>query len=225
MATSIPVISQAEVLKLFVEPLLFLRERLPGEINGQSVMNDFFFPSRDFPSLLLARIYMEQGKIAEAKSMLTGIVNSGRYQLGDLIYQLSASGTNRNVQFEQVSDICFSYTEVLLNLAECESRLGNSAQAENYLNQVMTANIGSPAYSSNASLSSSAFTTRTSDEFINRLANVWQSELRGTGTYFAFLKRNNIAVSTLNIPIWRQVFPVPMREIFVNPSMSQNEGY
>lgn len=225
IVTSIPVISQAEVLKLFVEPLLFLRERLPGEINGQSVMNDFFFPSRDFPSLLLARIYMEQGKIAEAKSMLTGIVNSGRYQLGDLIYQLPASGTNRNVQFEQVSDICFSYTEVLLNLAECESRLGNSAQAENYLNQVMTANIGSPAYPANVSPTSSAFTTRTSDEFINRLANVWQSELRGTGTYFAFLKRNNIAVSTLNIPIWRQVFPVPMREIFVNPSMSQNEGY
>lgn len=225
IVTSIPAISQAEVLKLFVEPLLFLRERLPGEINGQSVMNDFFFPSRDFPSLLLARIYMEQGKIAEAKSMLTGIVNSGRYQLGDLIYQLPASGTNRNVQFEQVSDICFSYTEVLLNLAECESRLGNSAQAENYLNQVMTANIGSPAYSSNASLSSSAFTTRTSDEFIHRLANVWQSELRGTGTYFAFLKRNNIAVSTLNIPVWRQVFPVPMREILMNPSMSQNEGY
>ena len=225
IVTSIPVISQAEVLKLFVEPLLFLRERLPGEINGQSVMNDFFFPSRDFPSLLLARIYMEQGKIAEAKSMLTGIVNSGRYQLGDLIYQLPASGTNRNVQFEQVSDICFSYTEVLLNLAECESRLGNSAQAENYLNQVMTANIGSPAYPANVSPTSSAFTARTSDEFIHRLANVWQSELRGTGTYFAFLKRNNIAVSTLNIPIWRQVFPVPMREIFVNPSMSQNEGY
>lgn len=225
IVTSIPAISQAEVLKLFVEPLLFLRERLPGEINGQSVMNDFFFLSRDFPSLLLARIYMEQGKIAEAKSMLTGIVNSGRYQLGDLIYQLPASGTNRNVQFEQVSDICFSYTEVLLNLAECESRLGNSAQAENYLNQVMTANIGSPAYPANVSPTSSAFTARTSDEFIHRLANVWQSELRGTGTYFAFLKRNNIAVSTLNISVWRQVFPVPMREILVNPSMSQNEGY
>ncbi len=225
IVTSIPAISQAEVLKLFVEPLLFLRERLPGEINGQSVMNDFFFPFRDFPSLLLARIYMEQGKIAEAKSMLTGIVNSGRYQLGDLIYQLPASGTNRNVQFEQVSDICFSYTEVLLSLAECESRLGDSAQAENYLNQVMTANIGSPAYPANVSPTSSAFTARTSDEFIHRLANVWQSELRGTGTYFAFLKRNNIAVSTLNIPVWRQVFPVPMREILVNPSMSQNEGY
>lgn len=41
IVTSIPAISQAEVLKLFVEPLLFLRERLPGEINGQSVMNDF----------------------------------------------------------------------------------------------------------------------------------------------------------------------------------------
>lgn len=218
--TSMPAISQAEVLKLFVEPLLFLRERLPGEISGQSAINDCFFPSRDFPALLLARIYMEQGKFAEAKSMLTGIVNSGRYQLGDLIYQFPVSDMYSDIQL-----ICFSYTEVVLNLAECESRLGNSAQAENYLNQVITANIGSPAYSSNVSLSSSAFTTRTSDEFINRLANVWQSELRGTGTYFAFLKRNNIAVSTLNIPVWRQVFPVPMREIFVNPSMSQNEGY
>lgn len=218
--TSMPAISQAEVLKLFVEPLLFLRERLPGEISGQSAINDCFFPSRDFPALLLARIYMEQGKFAEAKSMLTGIVNSGRYQLGDLIYQFPVSNMYSDIQL-----ICFSYTEVVLNLAECESRLGNSAQAENYLNQVITANIGSPAYSSNVSLSSSAFTTRTSDEFIKRLANVWQSELRGTGTYFAFLKRNNIAVSTLNIPVWRQVFPVPMREILVNPSMSQNEGY
>lgn len=218
--TSMPAISQAEVLKLFVEPLLFLRERLPGEISGQSAINDCFFPSRDFPALLLARIYMEQGKFAEAKSMLTGIVNSGRYQLGDLIYQFPVSDMYSDIQL-----ICFSYTEVVLNLAECESRLGNSAQAENYLNQVMTANIGSPAYPANVSPTSSAFTTRTSDEFINRLANVWQSELRGTGTYFAFLKRNNIAVSTLNIPIWRQVFPVPMREIFVNPSMSQNEGY
>lgn len=218
--TSMPAISQAEVLKLFVEPLLFLRERLPGEISGQSAINDCIFPSRDFPALLLARIYMEQGKFAEAKSMLTGIVNSGRYQLGDLIYQFPVSDMYSDIQL-----ICFSYTEVVLNLAECESRLGNSAQAENYLNQVITANIGSPAYSSNVSLSSSAFTTRTSDEFIKRLANVWQSELRGTGTYFAFLKRNNIAVSTLNIPVWRQVFPVPMREILVNPSMSQNEGY
>ena len=157
--------------------------------------------------------------------MLWNPDSCGRYQLGDLIYQLPASDTNRNAQFEQVSDICFSYTEVLLSLAECESRLGNFAQAENYLNQVMTANIGSPAYPSNVSLSSSVFTTRTSDEFIHRLANVWQSELRGTGTYFAFLKRNNIAVDILNIPVWRQVFPVPMRELLVNPSMSQNEGY
>lgn len=124
--TSMPAISQAEVLKLFVEPLLFLRERLPGEISGQSAINDCFFPSRDFPALLLARIYMEQGKFAEAKSMLTGIVNSGRYQLGDLIYQFPVSDMYSDIQL-----ICFSYTEVVLNLAECESRLGNSAQAEN----------------------------------------------------------------------------------------------
>ena len=131
---------------------------------------------------------MEQGKIAEAKSMLTGNCKQWQISIGRFNLSIIRFGTNRNVQFEQVSDICFSYTEVLLNLAECESRLGNSAQAENYLNQVMTANIGSPAYSSNASLSSSAFTTRTSDEFINRLANVWQSELKRDRYLFCFPK-------------------------------------
>ena len=61
--TSMPAISQAEVLKLFVEPLLFLRERLPGEISGQSAINDCFFPSRDFPALLFGPYIYGTGKI------------------------------------------------------------------------------------------------------------------------------------------------------------------
>ena len=58
--TGMPATLKAELLKLFVEPLLRSRDYLPGEKVAQTTVNDCFFPSRDLPSLLLARIYMEQ---------------------------------------------------------------------------------------------------------------------------------------------------------------------
>lgn len=218
---TVPAISKAEVLKRFVEPLSLAIDYLPAKKITQEKIDDIFFPSRDFPALLLARICMEQGEYAKAESLLAEVVNSGRYRLGDLVYQLPAPAQNTTVDAEMVSKICFSYSEVLLTLAECDSRLGKSAQAEEYLNSVVSANIGSPAYSSNVS----AIIGGSDGSFIGRLANAWQSQLRGTGTYFAFLKRNNLAESYLNIPSWRLVFPIPLSEIHKDPNMSQNDGY
>lgn len=218
---TVPAISKAEVLKRFVEPLSLAIDYLPAKKITQEKADDIFFPSRDFPVLLLARICMEQGEYAMAESLLAEVVNSGRYQLGDLVYQLPAPAQDITVDAEMVSKICFSFTEVLLTLAECESRLGKSAQAEEYLNKVVSANVGSPVYSSNVS----AVTGGSDGSFIGRLANAWQSQLRGTGTYFAFLKRNNLAESYLNIPSWRLVFPIPLGEIQKDPNMSQNDGY
>lgn len=219
--STVPIISKAEVLKLFVEPLSLAIDYLPAKKITQEKIDDIFFPSRDFPALLLARICMEQGEYAKAESLLSEVVNSGRYRLGDLVYQLPAPDQNTKVDAEMVSKICFSYTEVLLTLAECDSRLGKSAQAEEYLNSVVSANIGSPAYSSNEY----SVAGRSDNSFIDRLANAWQSQLRGTGTYFAFLKRNNLAESYLNIPSWRLVFPIPLSELYKDPNMSQNDGY
>lgn len=218
--TGMPATLKAELLKLFVEPLLRSRDYLPGEKVTQTTVNDCFFPSRDLPSLLLARIYMEQGDWSKAKSMLAEVTNSGRYQLGDLVYQLPAFQASSGNQNDMVANICFSYTEVLLNLAECEFRLGSSTQAEEYLNKVIVANIGSPAYSSEK-LSAA----KSGDGFMERLANTWQSQLKGTGTYFAFLKRNGIAEKFLDVPAWRLKFPIPQRELDMNRYMSQNEGY
>jgi hypothetical protein len=113
-------------LKLFVEPLLRSRDYLPGEKVTQTTVNDCFFPSRDLPSLLLARIYMEQGDWSKAKSMLAEVTNSGRYQLGDLVYQLPAFQASSGNQNDMVANICFSYTEVLLNLAEAALEVGDN---------------------------------------------------------------------------------------------------
>lgn len=222
---SAPAMYKDELLKHFIAPLVQAREYLPAEKRGQTMAEDLFFVSKDMPSLLLARIYVEQRKYNEAKDLLVEIVNSARYQIGDLIYQLPASiASNFPVQQEPyVQNICFSYTEALLLLAECEQRLGNLARAEEYLNQVATANIGSPAY--NSAVFSTTGGTRAADDFTNRLADVWQAQLKGTGTYFAFLKRSGIAETRLNVPAWRLVFPIPMDEINTNPQLNQNEGY
>lgn len=217
--------SKGELLQHFTPSLLLLREYLPAEKSALATADDYFFPSRDFPSLLLARIYVEQNKYAEAKALLTEIVNSGKYKLGDMIYVMpnpNGTRTPRGVQsFEYVSDICFSYVEVMLMLSECEKRLGNIARAEEYLNTVVIANVGTPAYPSNVELAK----TRSTDDFINRLADVWQIQLKGTGTYFAFMKRNGIAEERLNVPAWRLLFPIPMDEINTSPVVKQNPGY
>lgn len=220
-----PAMSKGELLQHFTPSLLLLREYLPAEKSALATADDYFFPSRDFPSLLLARIYVEQNKYAEAKALLTEIVNSGKYKLGDMIYVMpnpNGTRTPRGVQsFEYVSDICFSYVEVMLMLSECEKRLGNIARAEEYLNTVVIANVGTPAYPSNVELAK----TRSTDDFINRLADVWQIQLKGTGTYFAFMKRNGIAEERLNVPAWRLLFPIPMDEINTSPVVKQNPGY
>ena len=224
-AISAPAMYKDELLKHFIAPLVQAREYLPAEKQEQIMADDFFFVSKDLSSLLLARIYVEQRKYNEAKDLLAEIVNSGRYRLGDLIYQLPAAiASDFPVQQEPyVQNNCFSYTEALLLFAECEQHLGNLARAEEYLNQVATANIGSPAYTS--TVFSAAGGTRATDDFTNRLADVWQVQLKGTGTYFAFLKRSGIAETRLNVPAWRLVFPIPMDEINTNPQLSQNEGY
>ncbi|WP_300699661.1 tetratricopeptide repeat protein [Bacteroides sp.] len=131
--------------------MLLLREYLPAEKSALKTADDYFFPSRDVPSLFLARNYVEQNQYAKAKDLLTEIVNSGRYKLDDMVYGMPEPKpqTTRAAQsFESVSNICFSYVEVMLMLSECEYRLGNSARAEEYLNTVVAANVGTPAYSS-----------------------------------------------------------------------------
>jgi hypothetical protein len=54
---------------------------------------------------------------------------------------------------------------------------------------------------------------------------LWQNELKGTGTYFAFLKRNNLAEEVLNISAYKQLLPIPQNELQKNRYMTQNPGY
>lgn len=61
--------------------------------------------------------------------------------------------------------------------------------------------------------------------FIESLRSVWQSELKGFGSYFSFLRRNNLAVEQLNIKDYQQLLPIPLQEIEANQNLIQNPGW
>ena len=95
--------------------------------------------------------------------------------------------------------------------AECAYRLGDNSDALNYFN-ITAESRGSATISS-------------TEDFISEMLSLWQTELKGTGTYFAFLKRNNLAESVLNIPAYRTLLPFPQQELNMNPNLAQNPGY
>ena len=95
--------------------------------------------------------------------------------------------------------------------AECAYRLGNNSEAVNYYNKV--------AGSRGAAIISST------TDFMSAMLSLWENELKGTGTYFAFLKRNNLAEEVLNIPVYKQLLPIPWQELAKNPNIMQNPGY
>jgi hypothetical protein len=70
-----------------------------------------------------------------------------------------------------------------------------------------------------------AATISSTTDFMSAMLSLWQNELKGTGTYFAFLKRNHLAEEVLNIPAYKQLLPIPQQQVDANPYIEQNPGY
>lgn len=188
-----------QLFELYKEPLKICISYLKDKkINSELSVDNKFFPSRDLPLLLLARIYMTEGEYLKAKDILVKTVASNKYQVKDIIYVFD--NTEPSSSPEIIESCVYPYAEVLLNLAECEYKLGNKSKAEAYLSIVANVNNG--------------------NSFISELTAAWKNQLKGTGTYFAFLKRNNLAESTLNIPAYKTLLPFPGSEDLI-----QNPGY
>lgn len=102
-----------------------------------------------------------------------------------------------------------TYTEVLLSAAECAKKLDDESKANSYLNGVLREKGITP-----------------SGNFDSDIKKVWREELKGTGTYFSFLKRNELALSELGFDStnWL-VLPLPAYEMSTCPNLRQNPGY
>lgn len=219
--------SQEDILSKLVESMMSIIDNLQDTKTGYiSSADDLALPSKDLARMVLADIYMYQGNYGAAKTLLEEIVKGGKYALvaeqsglgencSEIIWSMptsnSGGGTTRAAAIDYNSPyiIIKTYADVLLSLAECESKLGNDSKAKEYLNQVITAK--------------GMETTAT--DVIPAISEVRSKIQIDFGGYFAFLKRTGLAKSTLGLEDYQLLFPIPQNEIYNNPYMTQNPGY
>ena len=223
----IPRSSQEDILSKLVENMMSIIDNLQDTKAGYiSSEDDLALPSKDLARLVLADIYMYQGNYGAAKTLLEEIVKGGKYSLvstqsglgennSEVLWSMptsnSGGGTTRAIDIDYNSPytIIKTYADVLLSLAECESKLGNDSKAKEYLNQVIV----------------SKDMDVTSTDVILAISEVRSKIQIDFGGYFAFLKRTGLAKSTLGLEDYQLLFPIPQDEIYRNPSMTQNPGY
>jgi len=223
---SIPRTSANEILTHLITDLTSAMEKL-SDVKAEYISdaNGIAMPPKDLARVILADIYMYQGEYAEAKALLNEIVNANRYSLvtsvndlgidcSEIIWSMPSSGQTRaraNRATIVLNDNCIvkTYADVLLSLAECESKLGNNTKANEYLNQVKSAKG----------------IETTSTDVLPAISEVRSKIQIDFGGYFAFLKRTGLAQSTLGLEEYQLLFPIPQSELDMNPAMTQNPGY
>ncbi|MCW1735106.1 RagB/SusD family nutrient uptake outer membrane protein [Anaerorudis cellulosivorans] len=187
--------------------------------------SSYLFYSNTVPKTILAKMYMYLGKYDKAYPLLTQIIQSGKYTLSnsrtnalsltskEIIYAFKQDPQSDYSRYIESTDIVptLLYSEVVMLAAECAYRLGNNGKAVNYYNKMAE--------------SRGAATISSTTDFMSAMLSLWKNELKGTGTYFAFLKRNNLAEEVLNIPAYKQLLPIPESELMRNPYLVQNPEY
>ena len=225
---NIPRTSVEEIFSKLTTNLTSVMDRLSDVKAGYfNNLDGIATPPRDLARVILADIYMFQGKYAEAKALLYEIVSSHRYSLVSNLYNLepdcseiiwslpayvqTRTRTSENMDIVLDNNRCIvkTYADILLSLAECESKLGNDEKANEYLNQVKSAKS----------------VETTSSDVIPALSEVRSKIQIDFGGYFAFLKRTGLAMSTLGLEKYQLLFPIPQSELYTNPAMTQNPGY
>ena len=224
---NIPRSSQEEILSNLVESMTLIMDKLQDTKAGYvSTEDDLAMPSKDLARVVLADIYMYQGNYSEVKTLLAEIVLGGKYSLiaeqngigennAEIIWSIPTSYSGGDVtraiaiDYNSPYTIVKTYADVLLSLAECESKLGNVNKANEYLNQVKSAKS----------------IETTSSDIIPAISEVRSKIQIDFGGYFAFLKRTGLAMSTLGLEEYQLLFPIPQRELYTNPAMTQNPGY
>lgn len=211
--------------------LQMLEEELPDAIKNldekkcvafATNANDALFVSKDVARILLAKVYMYQQKWAAASNLLQQVVDKNIYSMEkvptkytsenkDLILALKFGIGSRDSRVnvdgspEDVVPI-MTTTDVKLLYAECQIHLGNNAKASKYISEVGNINGISG--------------TNVSVEGIKQLRKSLKLQ-----DYFAFLKRNGLAMKELGLEKYQLLLPIPENELMANPNLTQNPGY
>lgn len=220
----VPRTSESSILQMLEEELVETIRNLDEKkcVAFATNANDALFVSKDVARILLAKVYMYQQKWAAASNLLQQVVDKNIYSMEkvptkytsenkDLILALKVGNESRDSRVnvdgspEKVVPI-MTTTDVKLLYAECEIHLGNNAKASKYISEVDNVNGISG--------------TSVSVEGIKQLRKSLKLQ-----DYFAFLKRNGLAMKELGLEKYQLLLPIPQDEINANPSLNQNPGY
>lgn len=220
----VPRTSESSILQMLEEELVEAIRNLDEKkcVAFATNANDALFVSKDVARILLAKVYMYQQKWAAASNLLQKVVDKSIYPIEkvptkytsenkDLILALMVGNESRASRVyvdgspEDVVPI-MTTTDVKLLYAECEIHLGNNAKASKYISEVSNINGISG--------------TSVSVEGIKQLRKSLKLQ-----DYFAFLKRNGLAMKELGLEKYQLLLPIPQNEINMNPNMTQNPGY
>ena len=221
----VPRTSESSILQMLEEELVEAIRNLDEKkcVAFATNANDALFVSKDVARILLAKVYMYQQKWAAASNLLQQVVDKNIYSMEkvptkytsenkDLILalKLGNNGSRASRVYvdgspEEVVPI-MTTTDVMLLYAECEIHLGNNAKASKYISEVGNINGISG--------------TNVSVKGIKQLRKSLKLQ-----DYFAFLKRNGLAMKELGLEKYQLLLPIPQNEINANPSLNQNPGY
>lgn len=221
----VPRTSESSILQMLEEELVEAIRNLDEKkcVAFATNANDALFVSKDVARILLAKVYMYQQKWAAASNLLQQVVDKNIYPMEkvptkytsenkDLILALKLLGIESRASRVNVDgspkDVVpiMTTTDVKLLYAECEIHLGNNAKASKYISEVSNINGISG--------------TSVSVEGIKQLRKSLKLQ-----DYFAFLKRNGLAIKELGLEKYQLFLPIPQNEINMNPNMTQNPGY
>lgn len=207
---SIPAQNSAEYTLRYLESQLdaISAEFTDRRSDSQSVdAQSMFDISKDVWRIAKANVYMALGEYSNAAAYLQQIADSRRYSVASGNEYDSNSGTILHIIVpDEVmpGHTCsyYSYTDVLLMLAECHIATGQASKAKSLIAQV--ANAKGITVSGNniediASLRKQLFIPR----------------------YFAFQKRNNLG----GYAAYQKLWPIPSEQISMSPGWTQNPGY
>lgn len=216
--------SESGILQMLEEELLDAIKDLDEKkcVAFATNANDALFVSKDVARILLAKVYMYQQKWAAASELLQQVVDKNIYSMEkvptkytsenkDLILALKFGIGSRDSRVnvdgspEDVVPI-MTTTDVKLLYAECQIHLGNNAKASKYISEVGNINGISG--------------TNVSVEGIKQLRKSLKLQ-----DYFAFLKRNGLAMKELGLEKYQLLLPIPENELMANPNLTQNPGY
>lgn len=170
-----------------------LEERIAPNRNE----DDAIFLSKDVARMALAQIYMCQDDYSNAESLLQKIKENDFYDFYKRIYYNGIS--------------MYSYTDLLLSLAECKLNSKTPDDANTFINEIMNHN-------------QYQLSIESTDK--KQVMKEIRYELDMRYDYFAFLKRNGLAKETIGITEdYQLIFPIPQSELNLNSNLAQNPGY